>query len=187
MIEVRVKELEVIVNKYNNILEQLNENNTDLFGCFTDISKYWNDDRKNNFYTSYKLEKNRIIKLTDNIKAVKEVYEYLYNEYSAFGEVIKCNLESKDNIIYKLDKIINKIQNLIYQYDNLGDISFYYNSHKVYTQKSKLLDMLNTYKTIKSKIIADYDSIKKIEKEAHDKLNQISIETFNLNKYEGNE
>lgn len=85
MIEVRVKELEVIVNKYNNILEQLNENNTDLFGCFTDISKYWNDDRKNNFYTSYKLEKNRIIKLTDNIKAVKEVYEYLYNEYSAFG------------------------------------------------------------------------------------------------------
>lgn len=187
MIEVRVKELETIVNKYNCILDQINENNTNLFGCFTDISKYWNDDRKINLYTSYKLEKNRIIKLTDNIKEVKEVYEYLYNEYSTFGEVIKCNLDSKDNIIYKLDKIINQIQNLIYQYDNLGDISSYYNSHKIYTQKSKLLDILDTYKTIKSKITADYDSIKEIETEAQDKLNKISIETFNLNKYEGNE
>ncbi len=187
MIEVRVKELETIVNKYNCILDQINENNTNLFGCFTDISKYWNDDRKINLYTSYKLEKNRIIKLTDNIKEVKEVYEYLYNAYSTFGEVIKCNLDSKDNIIYKLDKIINQIQNLIYQYDNLGDISSYYNSHKIYTQKSKLLDILDTYKTIKSKITADYDSIKEIETEAQDKLNKISIETFNLNKYERNE
>ena len=53
MIEVRVKELEIIVNKYNSILDQINENNTDLFGCFTDMSKYWNDDRKINLYTSY--------------------------------------------------------------------------------------------------------------------------------------
>lgn len=187
MLEVDLKKLRGVISDYKNILDQLENNNTDIIYQFNELTKYWQDQKMISLTSSFNLEKRRVLNLERNVKQQLNIYRYLENEYEKIGRKVKCNLDSKDLLNDKLDSIINKINSIINRYDNLGDISFYSRAYLIREQKKEMKSVLNSFKTIKKDINNKFSKIEDIENQVAAALENIKVETFAVNHYEGEE
>lgn len=184
MIEVDIDKIKSIINNYENIIKKIEQNNTDIIRNFDLLTRTWKDTRINNMTTSFNLEKQRIIRLENNIKDELSIYKLIEIGYEKLGTKIKCNLDSKDLINNKLDNIISTLSDIIYAFNNLGDISFYPRANLIYSSRNEIENILELFKAIKENINDKFTTIIEIEKNISEKLNSIRIEKFILNNYE---
>ena len=185
MIEIDTIILNDIVKNYQDVLKQIDENNALIFENFNDLEKHWKDERFINFKSSVLSEKKRIINLQDDISKQISIYSMLINEYKKLGRRIKCNLEKKDYLDNKLNGIVNIVSNIVNEYNDLGDTSYYNSSYIIENQKYEFNKILETLKILKNVINNKFDQVKKIESTVEDRLKSLSIENFALNYYEG--
>lgn len=184
MIEVNIEKLNDLLVSYDNFIKQLDDNNFELISEFNIIKKYWHDQRCINMYSSFELEKNRIIKNVDNIKKQEDLYRYIMTEYKSLGNKIRCDLDKKDTVIEKINLVIENLNTIIGQYNNIGDIGFYRGAHKIRSQKKKLQNVLDSFNNMKDELIEKYHEISEIESNIQEKLTDLKIECFSYNNYE---
>ena len=96
--EINVSKLDNVLNDYDMIIKKVAQNNSDIYGNFTELSKNWKDQRITNMMTKYNSEKSSYSQLEKNIKNQYYVYKFLQTKYSKLGNKIKCNLNNKDLI-----------------------------------------------------------------------------------------
>lgn len=187
MIEIDVSLFKELIQGYSSALKKVEEYNNDIISNFNELSKYWHDQESLKLNSSVKLEIQRMINLESNIKDQLEIYKYLENEYKKIGNKIKCNLEAKDMIDNKLVSIISSINNILNQYDDLGDISFYPKSYVIENQKNDIKILLESFNNIKEKVYNTFTSIENIESTVSERLEGIEVQMFLLNNYESGE
>jgi len=185
MIEVDTTLLKDLVKSYSIALKKLEQNNTDIIHNFNELNKYWQDNDITRLNSSSQLEIQRMLKLEDNIRLQLDFYSYLEIEYKKIGNTIKCNLENRNLIDSKIGNIIDQINDILEQYNNLGDISFYDRAYVIENQKSEMYNLLNTYNSIRSNINNKFETIKIIETSLSERLEDVEIQMFLLNNYEG--
>mgnify|MGYP002855346674 CR=1 FL=1 len=184
MIDVNVEELNTLVETYEEIIKKIEENNNEIIQNFNDLTNHWKDERMIQLSSNFNLEKQRITHLENNVKEEQEIYKTLANEYKKLGNKIKCNTEGQNLINTKLDSIINLINSILYQYNSLGDISFYPRAYIIYNQRKEVQNILKSFKSIKEKINQKFNTIKEIEKTISERLNNLTVEKLIINNYE---
>ena len=187
MIDTDVSLFKELIQGYSSALKKREEYNNDIISNFNELSKYWHDSKSLKLNSSVKLEIQRMVNLESNIKDQLEIYKYLENEYKKIGNKIKCNLEAKDMIDNKLVSIISAINNILNQYNELGDISFYPKSYVIENQKNDIKNILDSFNNIKEKVNNTFISIQNIESTVSERLEGIEVQMFLLNNYESGE
>ena len=187
MIDTDVSLFKELIQGYSSALKKIEEYNNDIISNFNELSKYWHDSKSLKLNSSVKLEIQRMVNLESNIKDQLEIYKYLENEYKKIGNKIKCNLEAKDMIDNKLVSIISAINNILNQYNELGDISFYPKSYVIENQKNDIKNILDSFNNIKEKVNNTFISIQNIESTVSERLEGIEVQMFLLNNYESGE
>ena len=187
MIDTDVSLFKELIQGYSSTLKKIEEYNNDIISNFNELSKYWHDSKSLKLNSSVKLEIQRMVNLESNIKDQLEIYKYLENEYKKIGNKIKCNLEAKDMIDNKLVSIISAINNILNQYNELGDISFYPKSYVIENQKNDIKNILDSFNNIKEKVNNTFISIQNIESTVSERLEGIEVQMFLLNNYESGE
>lgn len=187
MIEIDLKKLKSNISSYSELIESAEKNNTEIIHNFTELDNYWQDFRKNKLNASVNSEERDFLNLEKNLKQQLEIYKEIEQEYSKIGKNIKCNLNGQNTIDLRLNAIINKINNIITAYNNLGDISFYHRAYLIYNQKEKMQELLESFKQIRKNINNTFDEIKKIEAFVEKESKSIKIQNMLVNNYESEE
>lgn len=187
MIEVNLKEIRKIVLNYNDVLKKIEDNNTAIIHNFTDLNNHWHDQRMINMNTSFNTEKQRILKLENNVKKQIKVYKTIEKGYEKIGRKVKCNLEAQELLNRKIDTVISELEDIVSDYDSLGSISFYPRAYMIYNQKRELEIALSSFKGIKKKMNNKFKQIKEIERSVNTALSELKVEVIIPNNYERNE
>ena len=184
MIEVDIELLQDNIERYNKILKKIQDNNNDIFYNFNNIYDNWHDKKSKELEEHLIREKKKIYNLENNIKEQISIYEFIKEKYKDLGNKIKCNLDSKTLIDDKLNIIIKLLEDIINQYNELGDISFFSEAEIIKTDEDKTKSIYKEFIDLRQNILFSYDSIEEIEKELIEKTKDIDIEKIVLNNYE---
>ena len=184
MVNVNVDNLKSITSEYSNTLKKEKENNSNIYKSFNELPKYWHDTHSEKMASSYNTEKQRIIRLTEDIEKQLEIYKYLENSYSVLGNKIMCDKDNVSYVLSKLDIVIDQLDYVKYQYDNLGDISFYPRAYLIYNEREEVVRLKNSFIGIKNSIQNEFKYVDDIEKAVSDMVDKCSVEQFIANNYE---
>ncbi|MBR2678536.1 MAG: hypothetical protein IKE63_03880 [Bacilli bacterium] len=184
MVEIDLKKIRSIISNYNDILDQLKDNNTDVIHQFNELTKVWNDQKRLRLTSNFNLEQRRILRLENNVIQQINIYKYLEKEYEKIGRKVKCNLDARDLLNEKLDRIINKLNSIINNYENIGNISFYSRAYLIYNQKRDMKSILKSFENIKKDLNNKFEQIEDVEKQVSEALSSVKVETFVANNYE---
>ncbi|MBE6152813.1 MAG: hypothetical protein E7166_01110 [Firmicutes bacterium] len=167
--------------KLNTLIDEYENNYLNLYNEIKKASSYWQDGNSINFFNDADYYKLKIQLNVEEIKQLKEVYNYLINKYSQIGNKITFNLNSRTYLINSFNSYINQIDEIIKLYNNL-DLSFCsYERQKLINQRNQFKSIKNSLIKIKKNIINKLEYIEEIEKEINLKLSKISIELLKEN------
>lgn len=185
-IDINTQEINKELNDLKTIKEEYEDTFRTIFNTLSNSSFFWNDNIAISFYNELENQKIKNEKEIENINSKIEVFTYIYDNYQTLGNKIKCNLESMDYIIEKLNSILNRIQNIIYQYNSLNTSFCPYERNYLINERKKLQSNYTKVTEIKTKIVNSYNKIIEIEREVSNKLSKIDnirIEEFNEYNY----
>lgn len=184
MINVNVEKLKSAQTEYSNALKREKLNNNSIFQGFNNLTKYWHDTHIDKMSSNYNSEKQRIIRLAEDIGKQIEIYKYLVDSYSVLGNNIMCDKDNASYIISKIDIVIDQLDYVKYQYDNLGDISFYPRAYLIYNERDEVSSLKNSFVSIKNNIQNKFKYIDDVEKNVSSLVDQSTVEQFIANNYE---
>ena len=183
MIEVDISKLTDLIESYEEYIRQMDKNNLELIEEFNAIRQFWHDQKCINMYSSFELEKKRIIKNAENIKSIENIYKFIRHKYKQFGTKLTFNTKKYDKVIEKIDKVRNELKWILNRYDNL-DYNFYPKANIINNQKNSLSNLLDSFDEIREDIVNNYKTIKNIENEVQEMSSSLNIELFSFNNYE---
>lgn len=183
MIEVDISKLDGIITSYEEYIKQMDKNNLELMEEFNGIKQYWHDQKCINMYSSFELEKKRIIRNAENIKSQLKLYKYIRQQYKALGEKIRLNLNNYDNVIEKINAVRSELKWIINRYDNL-DYGFYPGAYRITNQRNNLQRVLDSFNGIKEDIVRVNKTATSIENNIQETISSLDVEVFSLNNYE---
>lgn len=184
MVTVDVSKLNSLISDFDAVTSQIKLNNDDISKNFYDLSKNWNDQRFAKMNSKFNNEMNSYYRLEEDVNSQLDIYRYIASRYSKIGSKIKCNLNSKGQALSKLDNIIDQLNTIIWQYDNLGDISKCPLKEKIFDQRDKLKECLDSFKEIRSSINNKYKYIDETEENISNQSDSLEIEYIVPNNYE---
>lgn len=176
MVRIDISRLKTELIKLNQLLEEIEENSLHFYNTLSSVSFFWKDHYSTLFNETINHEKIDIQNTILEMKSLKQVYEYLIEQYQEIGKKIKVDFEMKMEVLLKIEKHIDLLTEIIHSYENL-DLSF------CYSERSYLLKEKQALKQTKEKVqnlkIAVKEMFKKmeeIEKHVSVKLNRFDIE-----------
>lgn len=181
-INIDISSIEEIISSLNKTIEEYHHINDNIFNTLKDSSFFWNDNISKKFYSQMEIEERKNEKLIINLESNRELVKYIVNSYSTIGKKIRCNLNSKDTIIRKINEILNELNSIINLYNNLNTSFCPYESYLLYNEKRILCDIRDLLKKYLNNIEDKFRKIEQIEnniKNKISKLNTFSIEEFN--------
>jgi len=184
MIEVDINKLNDLLAAYDNYLKQLDKNNLEIITEFNEIRNFWHDQKCINMYSSFELEKKRIIRNAENIKKQEKVYSYIVQKYKKYGQQLRLNMTRVDNVIDKMNEVIKDLKWMIDRYENLGYIDFYPRAYLIRQQRKSLSHILSSYEDMKDDFVTKKNDIKEIENSIQEMASANNIENFSYNNYE---
>lgn len=187
MVNVDVSKVRSVEKIYSDVLTEMDENNLTLLDEFNQLYDNWNDNRAEKMKSSFTLEKNRIIRLLDDIRNQYKIYQYIDKSYSIYGNKISCNLDNYTYIMDKIDIVIEQLKFVRDQYRDLGDISFYAKAYLIYDEMEVLDDLISHFINLKSEIKEKFKYVEDVEKNITDLVDNNNIEVFVANNYESEE
>ena len=181
MLLVNLTELNNEINKLDNLINEYEEIQLNIFHQLKDASINWNDGNSLIFNEKINDDKKESELFLIYIKEKKELFDFIYTNYSQIGKKIICNLDKKDSILSLVDSCISQVQTILNEFNQI-DISFdYYEQNSILQQKQKMIDLEKTIENIKYNIKTTYTKIEKIEKVVQkkiQKLEKIDIKEF---------
>lgn len=182
MIKVDVIELQKYVIELQNLIEELELIQLNLFNQVKEGTMNWQDGHSIRFNDGIYNEKKEANMFLSSLKNKVDIYNYICDKYSEIGKKIFCSLNNKDQLLNVIDSCYNETIKILNEYEEI-DISFFYNEKKlIFLQKNKLLQVKNDLTDIKTHIINIFKQIENIEKEIKIKIEL--LDKIKLNSFE---
>lgn len=174
--EVIVDSLQSEVDKLCRLLEDYEANYLNLYHILASSSLFWQDPHAARFFNNVDFEKIKVKSSIEELTSIKNVYEYLLTKYKSLGNKFSFKLENYESVLSKIDQYINEMQVIITCYNNLN-LDFCGNEvSDLYSQKNKLVNMVNKASQVKEKTKKVFVEIQSIENEVNLRLSKIKIE-----------
>ena len=122
--KLNIKEMALIINKINNLIEEYELNHLSYYNELNSISSIWSDINSENLVKESVDQKVKINVFIDFLKNYCLIYNHLINELSYLGDDLKFVFENQEKLLSKLDEIIKiheeilEIFNTIYELDD---------------------------------------------------------------------
>lgn len=182
MVEINIRSLNENITELNNIISEYNENCLNLFNIMKNLTTFWHDKNAKNFYDKLQIEEKNTNKIIKEIENKKNIYKYIYEEYNNLGNKIKCNLESKDIIISKIDNCISKLTEILNIFKCIDITSAYKGRAKIIKKQKKIEQLLIDYEDSKTKIKNFFNKIEQLEQSVNSKIE--NIENIKIDNFE---
>lgn len=183
MVEVDCLGLKADIDSLADLLDDYEIIKLNLFNQLKDACINWQDGNSIEFDDRVYLDKQEIDKFIGAQRSKKEILDYLYYKYSEIGNVVKCDLEGKENLYNKIDLLYNEASSIIREFDKV-DRSFYYSEWQlIQRERSRMVEVKNKLSSIKQSVKIMFDKIEAIENEVNDKikgLESIKISAFDF-------
>lgn len=182
--KVNVSNIKLEVNKLNKLIDEYEHNYLNLYNEVGKVSSYWQDGNSINFFNEVDKYKLMVKTNLDEVKELYNVYQYLIEKYTEFGEKISFDIEKQSSTLRAFDSYMNQINNIINSYKKL-DLSFcsYYERETLMQQMSDLKKYNNLLFQIKENFNNTLEKIKEIEKTVNSKISKLSIEFITENDF----
>lgn len=176
MININVKDLNNEIVKMDNLIDDYNDVYLNLFNSINFLQNYWKGSTADRYFYNVIEEKVETEKLLNEIKLQYNIYLYIYDNYKNIGNKIRCNLDSKETIINKINNCIEKTKEIINMYTVIiDDYNDYEEKNRLIKLKDRMKNVLSKYETSKKTIKETYGKIEDIEQEINKKLAKIDF------------
>ena len=176
MININLEDLKINIYNLKKLIREYEIIKLNLFNQLKNSCISWQDNNSLKFEDALVSEKNETELLIDNIKLQTNIFMKLYNSYSKIGNLIKINLNNKQEILYLVNDLILKVKYIEKQVNGID-------SNMVYNLKFKLKNIKNNLYLLKKFIKNLYKRIEEIEYNLGvdlDKLEKIKINMFEV-------
>lgn len=184
MLEINVVNLKKYLDILNNLINEYEEIQLNLFNELKDSCINWQDENSLEFDNNIYLEKQEANYILQSLIDKKEILNFIYEKYSNLGKKIQCNLRNKNALIYSIDNCQNQINSIINEFYRIDNSFYYYERYKIYNQKNEMFKIRNKLVEIRNSVNKTFNRIEEIEKEISEKINQldeIRINNFDYN------
>jgi len=183
MVKVNTKALKEMIDQLSELQNLHKEATLDLFKTVEHLSLFWQGDQAVLFFVKIREEKNNAEKIRNNLKKRENIYRYIYQEYSRFGQTIACDYESKDALIKKLDYGIEQLNLIVNRFNNLYTFFNFSQKEAVVAQRSTVTQVRNTWQSYRSKLNQFLIKVENIEAEVRRRiqaLDEMEIKHFTI-------
>lgn len=184
MIEINSVELKNEIEILNNLINNYEEIQLNLFNQLKDATINWQDGNSVEFENKIYLEKQEADLILQSLNDKKDILSFIYDKYSDLGKKVRCNLNNRTTVIHSLDNCYNQANSLINEFNKI-DRSFYYSElNKIDNVKQKVVNAKNKLDTTRTAVSKIYNQIEEIEKEIKNKISE--LEEIKINSFEFN-
>ena len=184
MIDIDLTKLKNEIDKVKVIIDEYEEIQQNIFNQLKDSCINWQDGNSLVFEEKTYHEKQESELLLLSLKNKKEIYDFIYNSYSEIGKKIKCNLESKKNVLSSIENCISKTSIILNDFNKIDTSFYYYEKNDICKQKNCIKNIHRSLTNIKNSISKMY--AEKIEKEILIKIQELDNIKVNDFDYELN-
>ncbi|MBO5138555.1 MAG: hypothetical protein J6B89_02830 [Bacilli bacterium] len=174
--DINIDSLKIEVNKLNKLLQEYEQNYLNLYNELSSTSFFWKDKNAIDFSTNLNKEKFDVHLTLDELKKIRDVYNYVISKYQDLGSKIKFNLTVRDDVYSRFNSYLGRLDEIINCYKAM-DLSFctLNESSLVSSELKKLSDVKNRVLQLKDKIKSIFDNIELIENEVNLRLSKIKL------------
>ena len=144
---INIEELKTNLNSLNQLISDYEEIHLNMYNNMSSTFFSWNDAYSKKFLIYADDDKKSFSELISSYKSLSDIYSYLFEKYSKFGKTIYYELDNKNSVYEIFDKYISKLENIIMKYDNSSLINNSNLSYKIYNERKKLQDSLDSVST----------------------------------------
>ena len=165
---INIKKLKETISDYKTLISDYEEIYNNFYYESKSIDKYWSSPVANYFFSLIEKEEIASKKFYEELVLLKDVFDYLINNYKDYEEKIIIDLSSKDSIINKINKY--KTQDITYLLNEIDS-----NFINIDRQKNILRNINRNIEKYKESFKAFCNNIENVEDEIKQKLSQIII------------
>ena len=173
--KININNLKDEVNAFNRLLNKYEESYLNYNNMISSFSFYWRDYNSQRFFDAVKQQRISYESVLNDLKDIRNIYNYMIDKYSAFGRKVYANLESKNKVIKYFDSYINNIDSIINRFYSL-DLSFCPNeAYYIRNVRDRLITQREKLKDCRQKVKNYYTKINNIELEIRRKISKLSV------------
>ena len=181
MIEVDIKQLGSLASELENLIDDYNEIQLNIFNQLKDSCINWQDGNSLIFEEKIRDEKKVSNNFYRALKSSKEVFQYAHDEYRSIGNKLKICLDKKNYIISAIDECISKADAVLSDFSGVTRSFYYRELNMINNQQSKITSCKINLQKYKSKIKDLYKKVELIEERIASRVNkieQVSVANF---------
>ncbi len=173
MIRIKCAELGTTIDQMKRVVEEYEQNTREIHWIFEELSHYWWSNKTKDYYMRIQENELDIQKVVYGLRKELVAFEVALMQYEKFGDVIECDIESKDYILRRYDSLIGRIENTMYDYSHLTVPEMNIRS-SIDAQNQRLKREAEKLATIKGKTRLQVEKIELIENQLRNSLRDIS-------------
>ena len=169
-----VKYLKEQIKAYNDLIEEYEGDYLNYYNMLSSFSFFWNDQHAKRFYSNLPKEKLNCKNLVGELRTIRDVYKYMINKYSEFGNHIKIDLKEKDRVINKFDSYIDKANSIINKFNNLN-LGFCPNeAYRIRQVRDNVIECRDAISEKRKSVKECFEKISNIEREINHRIQIIN-------------
>ena len=176
MLKINVNNLKIEIEKINKLLDEYENIFLNLYNELSSSSLFWNDKESKLFFENINIEKIKINNMLVELHEISNVYKSIIRKYEQIGNNIEIIFQSKEIILSKINKYLDKLYTIIEKYHEL-DLEFCpKEAYIIYNQLDELIKIGNDIISLKKKIQDKYNDVLEFERKIKLDISSIKIE-----------
>lgn len=172
--KVVINDLKKSISNLSNYINLYENNCLNMNNLFSEIHDYWIGDNAISFFNKIDLEQKKVNINIGELKSLLNVYKYIVNEYSNFGNDIMANINQEEYLATYFNVYLNIINQIIILYDNIPSSYTYL----IDEQRRYFINLKQQISDIKNNLKAACSDISRIETAISNKFSKIKIEVL---------
>lgn len=178
MVEVDVPNIRSVIENLESIIGEYEEIELNLFNQLKDCCiNNWQDGNSADFEDQMYVEKQESDMILESLNDKKDIYEFIYNEYSDIGRKIKMNLNGRSRVLSTIDRAYDNARTVISLFSSV-DTGYRYGGD-ILAQKAKIQNVKYQLSNLKMEVNSLYSRVEQIENEIRNKINSLDILRIN--------
>ena len=169
-----VDDIKKSINNLSNYIDIYENNYLNMNNLFSEIKGYWIGENSILFFNKTDYEQKNIYNNINEIKELLNVYKYIANVYSNFGNEIVSNVEKEEYLATYFNVYLSLIDQIVILYSSIP--ANY--SYLIEDQKSYFINLKRKIINIKNSVKSSCNQISRVEEIIENKVSKIKIDVL---------
>ena len=175
--KVDINKIEIKNNQINKNIKDYEDVILNYYNELKIMETNWKDGNSLSFFESIEETKKDIMKNTNELKKIKNIYHFLVEQYKKFNNVINIEFSNTDEVTKKINNITSMLEKTYQKYIDLDFSNVDYNIRNILIAQKEIINTVKeNLEEVKEKEKNTVGDIKEIETKIANKINKIDTE-----------